>query len=208
MSGPGPMSDELAGWQAHARAILLESAEVKRLAAESMGYDIAKATSMIVESLRAGGKVLLFGNGGSAADAQHIAGELVGRFLLERRGLPAIALTTDTSVLTCVANDYDFGQVFARQVEALAEPGDVVIAISTSGNAPNVLMGVEAARQAGAVVVGMTGANGGKLAGGCDLCLRVPSETTARVQETHIAVGHVLCELVEAALAEQADTGA
>jgi D-sedoheptulose 7-phosphate isomerase len=194
-------------WEARARAALAESSEVKRQAADCLPADIARVAAAVAGSLGAGGKVLLFGNGGSAADAQHIAGELVGRFLLDRPALPAVALTTDTSVLTCVANDYAFEEVFARQVEALAKPGDVVIAISTSGNARNVIRGAEAARTAGATVIGMTGATGGALADLCDLCIRAPSEVTARIQEVHITAGHVICELVERALCEQAGTG-
>ena len=145
-----------------------------------------------------GRKLLLFGNGGSAADAQHLAAELVGRFQRERRPLPAIALTTDTSALTAIANDYGYDQVFARQVRALGARGDVALAISTSGRSPSVLHAVEACRALGIETIGLTGGDGGTLAGLVDLCLRVSASThAARIQETHILIGHVLCELVD-----------
>jgi len=185
-----------------------DSSEVKARFIRNHADMLIQVVKVLVAAFKGGHKVLLFGNGGSAADAQHIAGELVGRFLLERRALAAVALTTDTSVLTCVANDYGYEEVFSRQVEALACPGDVAIAISTSGNAPNVLRGAEAARSVGATVVGLTGAGGGALAEACDLCLRAPSDVTARVQEIHITVGHIVCELVESGLADRAGAGA
>jgi D-sedoheptulose 7-phosphate isomerase len=146
---------------------------------------------------------LICGNGGSAADAQHIAAEFVGRYETERRALPAIALTTDTSALTALANDYGFERVFARQVEALAQPGDCLIAISTSGNSPNVIAAVMTARSLGCRVIGMTGAKGKKLASLSDACLMVPSDRTARIQEAHITIAHIWCELVDEAVAEQ-----
>lgn len=148
--------------------------------------------------LEHGGKILLMGNGGSAADSQHIAAELVGRYKRERKGLPAIALTTDTSILTSVGNDYGFEHVFARQVEALCNADDVVIGISTSGNSTNVVAGIEAARQAKAYTVALTGAGGGRLGTLCDLTLAIPSNDTPRIQEAHILIGHILCELAEA----------
>ncbi|WP_037989193.1 SIS domain-containing protein [Tepidiphilus margaritifer] len=148
--------------------------------------------------LLAGGKILLLGNGGSAADCQHIAAEIVGRYKRERRGLPAIALTTDTSILTAVGNDYGFERIFSRQVEALCTPKDVVIGLSTSGNSPNVLAAIHTAREIGAYTLGLTGANGGKLAQTCDLCLIVASNDTPRIQEAHILVGHMLCDLIDA----------
>jgi D-sedoheptulose 7-phosphate isomerase len=144
-----------------------------------------------------GKKVLWCGNGGSAADSQHLAAELTGRFRRERRGLPSIALTTDTSVLTAVGNDYGFERIFARQVEALCSRGDVLVGISTSGNSPNVCAALETARQIGAFTVAFTGAHGGALAGKADEALRVPSEETARIQEGHILCGHMLCDWVE-----------
>jgi len=153
----------------------------------------------ICRALQAGQKVVMFGNGGSAADAQHFAAELVGRFEKERPALPAIALTTDTSVLTAIANDYASDQIFARQVQALVQPGDVVVAISTSGNSRNVLEGVREARQKKAWTVGLTGGTGGKLKDAVDLCVCVPSPRTAHIQECHIALIHAICALVDEA---------
>lgn len=169
---------------------------------------IDECASLLIETVRSGGKVLICGNGGSAADAQHIAAEFVGRYESERRALPAIALTTDTSALTALANDYSFESVFARQVEALASPGDCLIAISTSGNSPNVIAAVMAARRQGCRVIGMTGANGKKLASLSDACLLVPSERTARIQEAHITVAHIWCELVDADVATREENTA
>jgi D-sedoheptulose 7-phosphate isomerase len=137
------------------------------------------------------------GNGGSAADSQHLAAEFVGRFQKERRGLAAVALTTDTSILTAVGNDYGFETIFSRQVEALAKAGDVVVGLSTSGNSPNVIKALQAAKTAGAVAVGMTGRSGGKMASLCDLCIKVPADVTARVQEVHALIGHIACQLVD-----------
>jgi D-sedoheptulose 7-phosphate isomerase len=144
--------------------------------------------------------VLLFGNGGSSTDASHIAAEFVGRYHRERRPLPAIALATDMAAITCIANDYDYAEIFARQVKAHGEKGDVVIAISTSGNSPNVLKGLEAARELGLTTVGWTGGKGGKLAAMVEYAFVVPSTVTARIQESHITLGHVLCELIEESL--------
>ena len=159
---------------------------------------LLKAAEEMGRRLRAGGKVLLFGNGGSAADAQHAAAEMIGRMLLERRPLPAIALTTDTSNLTALGNDYGFETVFQRQVEALAQPGDFVIAISTSGNSANVLRGVEAARAKGCKIVGLTGGNGGKLLGMVDFPLSAAlGKNSSRIQETHIFALHSLVDLVD-----------
>lgn len=150
------------------------------------------------DCLARGGKILLFGNGGSAADSQHIAAEIVGRYKKERRGLPAIALTTDTSILTSVGNDYGFDFIFSRQVEALCTPADLVIGFSTSGNSRNVVLGIEKAKEIGAVTVAMTGGSGGKLADLCDHALIMPTSDTPRIQEAHILIGHSLCDLVEA----------
>ncbi len=158
---------------------------------------LSGAARRIVESLRAGGKVMLFGNGGSAADAQHIAAELVGRYGRERAALAAIALTVNTSALTALGNDYGFDAVFARQVDALGRKGDVAIALSTSGNSPNVLRGVRRARAQGIVTVGLTGKDGGKLKSLVEYCICAPSTQTPRIQETHILLGHILCEIVE-----------
>jgi len=165
--------------------------------------EIARAASLIVEALAAGGKVLAFGNGGSAADAQHLVAELVGRFQQDRRGFAAIALTTDTSVLTSVANDYGFDRVFARQIEALGRAGDVAVAISTSGESPNVAAGVEAADRHGLRVVALTGRNGGRIGAHADVHVNVPHASAARVQEVHRTVIHAICEIVEIAGAEK-----
>ncbi len=159
--------------------------------------NIEKCAELIYETLEKGGKILICGNGGSAADAQHIAAEFVGRYETERKALAAIALTTDTSALTALANDYGFERVFSRQVEALARKGDLLIAISTSGNSPNVNSAVMAARQIGCKTLGMTGAKGKKLASLCDECILIPAERTARIQETHITIAHIWCEIVD-----------
>lgn len=156
----------------------------------------------MLEVLRRGNKILLCGNGGSAADAQHVAGELVGRFSRERRGLPAIALTTDTSILTALGNDYGFETVFARQVEALGEEGDMLVGISTSGNSPNVLKALEMARQKRMITLGFTGGSGGKMVPLCDMCFIAPASKTPRIQEIHIAAWHLICDLVEKAIYE------
>jgi D-sedoheptulose 7-phosphate isomerase len=158
---------------------------------------IENCADLILNTFKSGKKVLLCGNGGSAADAQHIAAEFVGRYENERRALPAIALTTDTSALTALANDYDFERIFSRQVDALAVEGDCLIAISTSGNSPNIISAVMAARKLGCKVVGMTGAKGKKLASLSDACIMVPSDRTARIQEAHITIAHIWCELIE-----------
>lgn len=144
--------------------------------------------------------MLFFGNGGSAADAQHLAAEFVGRFVRERNGLAAIALTTDSSILTAVGNDYGFDQIFARQIQALTRPGDVAVAISTSGNSPNILEGVRAARKANAKTIGLSGRDGGALAKEADLAITIASSNTARIQECHIAIGHLFCELTDEGL--------
>jgi D-sedoheptulose 7-phosphate isomerase len=165
---------------------------------ESLLPQISAVAQCLRDCLKQGGKILLMGNGGSAADCQHIAAEIVGRYKRERRGLPAIALTTDTSILTSVGNDYGFEFIFSRQVEALCGPLDVVIGLSTSGNSANVVRAIETAKQIGATTVAMTGGSGGKLAGLCDFNLVMPSSDTPRIQEAHIFIGHVVCELVEA----------
>ncbi|MEW6096197.1 MAG: D-sedoheptulose 7-phosphate isomerase [bacterium] len=158
---------------------------------------IVSVAQLIIEAYQKGGKVLIMGNGGSAADAQHIAAELVGRFKKERKALPAIALTTDTSILTAIGNDYGFDEIFRRQVEALAQPNDVVIGISTSGNSHNVLLAIEKANEIGAKTIGLSGKGGGKLAQSALLCLVIPSDDTPRIQEAHITIGHIICDLVE-----------
>ena len=174
------------------------SIRAKRVFLDENADALARAVELVAGALGSGRKILLFGNGGSAADAQHIAAEFVGRFLRERKPLPAIALTTDTSALTAIANDYGYDDVFVRQVQALGARGDVALAISTSGKSPSVLRAVEACRQLGMETIGLTGGDGGALAGMVDLCLRVSaSRESARIQETHILVGHVICELVD-----------
>jgi D-sedoheptulose 7-phosphate isomerase len=176
---------------------LLESAALKGRVAQELGATIAQGGHLLVETVRAGGKLLFFGNGGSAADAQHLAAEFVGRYEKDRSPLAAIALTTDTSALTAIGNDYGFEQVFARQIRALGRRGDVAIAISTSGRSQNVILGIEAAREAGLATIALTGGDGGKLAPIVDIAIVVPSTTTARIQECHITIGHVLCEYVD-----------
>lgn len=165
-----------------------------------MAEQLAVVADVLVAAYRNGNKVLLFGNGGSAADAQHLATEFVGRFGHERPALPAVALTENTSNLTAIGNDYGFTQIFARQVEALGQPGDVAIGLSTSGRSPNVINGLRHARQKGLVTIALTGVDGGNLADEVDHCLRVPSRVTPRIQEGHILIGHILCQLVETAL--------
>jgi D-sedoheptulose 7-phosphate isomerase len=159
---------------------------------------VSRAVDMIAASMEAGGRLFLAGNGGSAADAQHIAAELTERFLRDRRALGAIALHTNTSTMTAIANDRGFEYIFARELSALGRPGDVFVAISTSGDSPNILRAVEAAREGGIAVIGLTGESGGRLREGCDLCLCVPSSATPRIQEMHITIGHTMCELLEA----------
>lgn len=163
---------------------------------------LEEIASCILSRLEQGGRVYLLGNGGSAADAQHIAAELVGRFKRNRRALPAIALTTDTSILTAVSNDYEYSEVFARQVQALVTDRDVVWALSVSGRSPNVIRGLEAACEKNAAVVGFTGRGGGSMAGLCDLCLRIDHESSDRVQEAHQLAYHLVCDRIERACAD------
>jgi D-sedoheptulose 7-phosphate isomerase len=177
-----------------------DSAAVKQQFARGQADRIALVAGLMVTAFREGRKVLLFGNGGSATDAAHIAAEFVGRYKRERKPLPAIALATDIAAITCIANDYGFDELFARQVRAHGRKGDIAIAISTSGNSPNVLKGIEAARECGMITVAWTGGTGGTLAGLVDHPFVVPSTVTARIQESHITLGHVLCELVEETL--------
>ena len=158
---------------------------------------IAEMVTLLVGTFKRGGKLLVMGNGGSAADAQHFVAEIVGRFKIERRGLPAIALSTDTSILTAIGNDYGFEKVFRRQIEALAAPGDMVVGISTSGNSPNVLQALELAREKGCRTVGLLGKDGGSIKDLCDLALIVPTGDTPRVQEGHITIIHIVCDLLE-----------
>ena len=168
--------------------------------ARSLAPVVEQAGTVLAQALAAGHKLMFCGNGGSAADSQHLAAELTGRFIKDRRPLAAMALSTDTSALTCIGNDYCFDDVFARQVAGLGRPGDVLIGISTSGNSGNVIRAVEAARAADMKVVGLLGRDGGKLAPMCDVAVVVPHQVTARIQECHILIGHTLCGLVESSL--------
>lgn len=180
-----------------------ESADLKKEAAESLAQPVSDAVEMMFATLSQGGKILACGNGGSAADCQHFAAELVGRFERERLPLPAIALTTDTSILTAVGNDYGFETVFARQVQALGQPGDVLLAISTSGNSPNVIAAIEAAREREMGVVALTGKGGGKIGGmlaDADVHICVPHDRTARIQEVHLLVIHCICDGIDTVL--------
>src|SRR5574343_28234 len=163
----------------------------------TLADEVNQAGRLAAQTLQRGGKILFCGNGGSAADSQHLAAELTGRFIKDRRPLAAVALSTDTSALTCIANDYPFDEVFARQVRALGRAGDVLVAISTSGNSRNVIRAVEEARALGLRVLGLLGRDGGALRSMCDLALVVPSPVTARIQEAHILIGHTLCGLIE-----------
>lgn len=184
------------------RTIFEEGAALRTAFADHMAGRVAEAARRITACFASGGKLLLFGNGGSAADAQHIAAEFVNRFVAERRALPALALTTDTSALTSIANDRSYDEVFARQIEAWGRPGDVALAISTSGRSPSVLRAVGACKERGVTTIGLTGGGGGALGAEVDLLIDVAgSRDTARIQEIHITVGHVICELVDAALA-------
>jgi D-sedoheptulose 7-phosphate isomerase len=180
-----------------AQVSLNQHIEVFQTLLEGHLHKIETCAEIIFEAVAKGKKILICGNGGSAADAQHIAAEFVGRYETERRGLPSIALTTDTSALTALANDYGFERVFSRQVEALAAEGDVLIGISTSGNSPNVIAAVMKAREKKCKTIGLTGAAGKKLASLCDEAILVPSNRTARIQETHITIGHIWCEIVD-----------
>ena len=174
-----------------------ESGEVKDQFVQTYADSIVNVAGLIVASIHAEGKIFLFGNGGSATDASHIAAEFVGRYDRDRVPLPALALSTDTAVITCIANDYDYADIFARQISGLGRKGDIAIALSTSGNSPNILKAVEVARNLGLITVAWTGKDGGKLASLVDYPFVVPSKVTARIQECHITLGHVLCELVE-----------
>ena len=179
------------------RAMAAESLDAKRRFFERSSLEVARAAQMIVESMRAGGKMLIFGNGGSAADAQHIAAELAFKMGRERKALPALALTTDTSLLTAISNDRSFDFVFARQVQAIGRKGDIVLAISTSGNSPNVIEAVKQAHAMEIGTIGLLGAGGGKVAALVDLALIVPHRETPRIQEVHIAASHIICQLIE-----------
>ena len=171
--------------------------ETTQLTLSACKKEVSAVSSQLIDALENGKKVIFVGNGGSAADAQHLAAELVGRFTRERKSLAAIALTTDTSAITAIGNDYGYEYVFSRQIEGIANHGDVLIAISTSGNSANVIKAVETAFERGCVVVGMSGNTGGTLAEKSNMCITVPSKVTARIQEMHILIGHILCDIVE-----------
>ncbi len=174
-----------------------EANKIKNRLVAEQAEQVAAAARLMAATLQQGGKILLFGNGGSAADAQHLAAEFVNRFRIERPPLAAIALTTDTSILTSIANDYDFLEVFAKQVRALGRPGDLAVGFSTSGNSPNVVEALNAARQLGLKTLALSGGEGGPVAAAADLAIIVPSRSTPRIQEVHITIGHVLCDLVD-----------
>jgi D-sedoheptulose 7-phosphate isomerase len=174
-----------------------EANQLKNRLVTEQAEQVAAAARLLAGTLQEGGKILLFGNGGSAADAQHLAAEFVNRFRIERPPLAALALTTDTSILTSIANDYDFLEVFAKQVRALGRPGDLALGLSTSGNSANVVKALEAARQLGLKTLALSGGEGGPVAAAAELAIVVPSQSTPRIQEVHITIGHVLCDLVD-----------
>ncbi|HOO60102.1 MAG TPA: D-sedoheptulose 7-phosphate isomerase [Candidatus Mcinerneyibacteriales bacterium] len=186
------------------RQRIKESMEVKeKMMSPAFVSVVEEAARAILRTYRNRKKLFLAGNGGSAADAQHLAAELVSRFYKERKGLPAEALTVNTSVMTAIGNDYDFNRIFARQIEASGTSGDLFIAISTSGNSPNIIEAIRAAREGGLTVLGMAGRGGGKMKELCDILMIIPSDITPRIQEGHILCGHILCEIVEARLTEE-----
>lgn len=184
----------------YVRSCIRESAETFQKVAESLVGKLVIAADVIARSLQRGNKVLFFGNGGSAADAQHMAAEFVNRFMIERPPLPAIALTTDTSILTSISNDYSFSEVFAKQIKALGARGDVAVAISTSGSSSNIIKGVKTAKKMGIYTIGLTSVKGEKLIELVDLPLPVPSQETPRIQEAHILIGHIICDLTDTML--------
>jgi D-sedoheptulose 7-phosphate isomerase len=191
--------------QSLAVARIRDCASVMQSLLESAEYlgAVVEVADTMTKCLRSGNKILFFGNGGSAADAQHLAAELSGRFLKERQSLSGWALTTNTSVLTAIGNDYSFEEVFARQIQGIGSAGDMAFAISTSGNSPNVLRALNVAREKKLVTVGLSGRTGGKLPSAVDHCIRIPSDQTPRIQEAHILTGHILCELIEETLFEK-----
>ena len=184
---------------------LEESISIKKVLAENLSSEIANAARIIIDAFIAGKAVFLIGNGGSAADAQHIATELIGHYKPGRMGLPAIALTTDTSTLTALANDYGYDKVFSHQLGVLANANDVLIAITTSGSSPNILEAAKMAHSKGVTVIGLTGAMSSKLKDMADLIIMVPSNNTARIQEAHITIGHIICHLIEEELFNKTD---
>ncbi|MBI3332589.1 MAG: D-sedoheptulose 7-phosphate isomerase [Candidatus Omnitrophica bacterium] len=192
-----PRSSSAKGFDREIRERLTDSIRTKERVLEKLVPAIERAARLLIDALEGGHKILLFGNGGSAADSQHIAAELVGKLIVKRRALAAIALTTDTSNLTALANDFGYDTIFARQVEALGQAGDVAVGISTSGHSPNVLAAIQAAHERGLKTVALTGRDGGPLGRMADLAITIPSDSTQRIQESHITIGHILCELVE-----------
>ncbi len=189
----------------HVVKIFKESCRVKEAFINDNLGRLVNIIEVLTAALKAGNKILIFGNGGSAADAQHIAAEFVNRFIIERPPLPAVALTTDTSVITSVGNDYDFSEIFSKQIRALGQPGDVAWGISTSGNSPNVMKGLETAKKMGLITLAFTGGDGGSIGQIADLLLNVSSNSTARVQEAHITASHAICELVDIKLFQKPD---
>ena len=181
-------------------ASLRETARLLTELPEAQVALIANAATLMTETIRSGHKIIWFGNGGSATQSQHMAGEFVGRFRQERRSLPSISLTENMASVTAIGNDYAFDQIFSRQLEGLAQPGDVAVGLSTSGNSPNVLKGIQKAKALTIKTVGLTGGSGGQMAAQCDICICVPSKVTAHIQEVHLAIGHIFCGLVEDAL--------
>jgi D-sedoheptulose 7-phosphate isomerase len=179
------------------KAELKESIEVKNLVIKTLTPQIEAAAKLMIAALRAGNKIFFFGNGGSAADSQHLAAELIGRYRKDRGALAAIALSTDTSIITALSNDFGFETIFARQIEGLAKTGDVAVGISTSGNSRNVLEGLEKARQLGCKTIGLLGCDGGRIAEVADVAITIPCKNTPRIQESHITIGHILCGLIE-----------
>jgi len=189
----------------HIVKIFKESIRVKEAFVNENLSKLVNIVEAVTAALKAGSKILIFGNGGSAADAQHIAAEFVNRFVIERPPLPAIALTTDTSIITSIGNDYDFSEIFSKQIRAIGQPGDIAWGISTSGNSANVLKGLEVAKKMGLVTIAFTGKDGGNVAKIADLSVNVSSSVTARIQEVHITAGHAICDLVDVKLFQKPD---
>jgi D-sedoheptulose 7-phosphate isomerase len=198
-------SEKKVSMEDHIIKIFKESSRVKDAFLNENLSKLVNVVETITAALKGGNKILIFGNGGSAADAQHIAAEFVNRFIIERPPLPAIALTTDTSVITSIGNDYDFSEIFSKQIRAIGQPGDIAWGISTSGNSPNVLKGLEMAKKKGMTTVAFTGKDGGDIAKIADCSIHVSSSSTARIQEAHITASHVICEMVDIKLFQKPD---
>ncbi|MDI6776215.1 MAG: D-sedoheptulose 7-phosphate isomerase [Syntrophales bacterium] len=190
----------------HIVKIFRESSQLKEIFVNENLNRIVNVVEAVTGVLKTGNKILLFGNGGSAADAQHLAAEFINRFIIERPPLPAIALTTDTSVITSIGNDYDFSEIFSKQIKAIGQQGDIAWGISTSGNSPNVVKALEIAKKIGMITIGLTGKDGGKIAQMVDYSLHVSSQSVPRIQEVHITLGHVICEMVDFKLFQRPDT--